>query len=165
MKGWAKAAGYSGTKHVSEFAPPPRTATGANPVLGEREAEIEARVNAASPGPWQVERVSDTEAYVGMVPHRNGYWLVDSTVMSVEDAEFIAHAVEDVPYLLARVATQKELLLMQEELLRTLTEALRLISVSDGANTPAGVPTSEYLRSLARAALSGVPDADPKGTE
>ena len=35
-----------------------------------------------------------------------------------------------------------------------LREALERISVLDGANAPAGVPTSEYLRSIAREALS-----------
>jgi hypothetical protein len=42
---------------------------------------------------------------------------------------------------------------------RDAEEALAFISQADGANAPAGVPTAEYLRQLARDALAALRDA------
>ncbi|MBO0804256.1 MAG: hypothetical protein J2P25_14425 [Nocardiopsaceae bacterium] len=80
-------------------------AAGVGRLTPEREQEIRARADAAAPGPWRVERheptlsllvVSDDATsvidfgYVGNRPQNN--------------AEFVAHAREDVPALLAEVA-------------------------------------------------------------
>jgi hypothetical protein len=63
-------------------------------------AEIEARANAARPGPWKVGGYDDTvesESYTG--PDHP----VLADMVPPLDAEFIAHARSDVPALIAEV--------------------------------------------------------------
>lgn len=91
--------------------------------MGEREAEIQARVEAATPGPWRYSwtqvppQVRDDEPVMhcvtaGIPEPRERLW--GMIVHAHEDrgnmwdgpnAAFIAHAREDIPYLLARVAS------------------------------------------------------------
>ncbi len=66
---------------------------------------IEARVNAATPGPWWVEQVGDfgdKSAVIECVRWR-GYLNTLHLVEDTPTAEFIAHAREDVPALVAEV--------------------------------------------------------------
>lgn len=62
----------------------------------DRLSEIRARCDAATPGPWQHE--SDYGAYIRDANGANVCLLYHS-----EDAAFIAHAREDIPYLLTEV--------------------------------------------------------------
>lgn len=77
----------------------------------QRLAEIEARANAATPGPWRTEAagidsyiVSDTDLIFGG-EHHEGY-------IDPEDpnAVFTAHAREDIPALVAEVRRLREVL-------------------------------------------------------
>ncbi|GAB2696663.1 hypothetical protein [Kitasatospora kifunensis] len=74
------------------------------PLSDEQHAAIRAREQAATPGPWTVEwdhdDVSDQPFPVSLGPI--GY-LEHHGERDVADAEFIAHAREDVPLLLAEV--------------------------------------------------------------
>ncbi|MFB7548541.1 hypothetical protein [Streptomyces sp. NPDC056154] len=73
-----------------------------------RLAEIEARAAAATPGPWQNDQA---EIHQGM-PDAPDIWVawigealdIDDQPQSNNNAAFIAHAREDIPYLLDRVA-------------------------------------------------------------
>ena len=78
---------------------------------------IEARVNAATPGPWWVEQVGDfgVESAVIECVRWRGYLNTLHLGEDTPTAEFIAHAREDVPALVAEVrrltaeaATQRE---------------------------------------------------------
>ena len=70
----------------------------------DRIAEIRARLEAATPGPWEAVKWEDYD-------HMNGYvetWDVegpdhDGDGNGQQDAEFIAHARDDVPFLLAEI--------------------------------------------------------------
>lgn len=91
----------------------------------EQLAEIEERANAATPGPWTVVPQTDkylVESYdrstVGRISDAKGetvfgYW-ADPTGSSLyvlaEDAEFIAHAREDIPTLIAEVREMRDAL-------------------------------------------------------
>lgn len=71
-------------------------------------AAIEGRANAATPGPWVVvprnpDIDPDYPPFVGFVRNEAGWWDDDSTLLSSENAEFIAHARTDIPALVAEV--------------------------------------------------------------
>ena len=83
-----------------------------------REAAIRARLAAASPGPWKWEEPSEDnwpqsdQSLMSSVLDEEGFadsvlsgWGYDASGIdgSVEDRAFIAHAREDIPYLLAEV--------------------------------------------------------------
>ncbi|UFU03467.1 CHASE3 domain-containing protein [Ruania suaedae] len=82
----------------------------------DRLAEIEARVNAATDGPWEADA---RHGAVTSGPHSviHGYFEGDcpacgekiadlaSVALSADDGDFIAHARSDVPYLLDQVRT------------------------------------------------------------
>jgi hypothetical protein len=101
------------------------TATKSTPTNCVRISEIIARVDAATPGPWVAAKVGssgcggirpafhnhagtdcysddgdpDCPAAIEIVTTDGGYY-----GPSWPDAEFVAHAREDVPYLLAEIA-------------------------------------------------------------
>jgi hypothetical protein len=78
----------------------------------EELTEIAARANAATPGSWEATELPPNELH-----RRPAFWVeaeyhepsgthtktVADVMWSMEDAEFIAHAREDVPALLAEV--------------------------------------------------------------
>ena len=71
--------------------------------MTDREREIQARCEAATPGPWKVKLVTPRKAVRGGC---NTLKVVDQTTgqgvcvfATKADSEFIAHAREDVPYL------------------------------------------------------------------
>lgn len=91
---------------------------------GER-AEIQARADAATEGPWRIEKDSEIDyeagipfsewpqTLVGPLQSDPTRWAVDHDAanridevneLSFADAEFIAHAREDIPKLLAELA-------------------------------------------------------------
>ena len=62
----------------------------------DRLSEIEARTEAATPGPWKRSG--------SLVEDKHGNRMVQTWGLAwMQHAEFIAHAREDVPYLIARV--------------------------------------------------------------
>lgn len=61
----------------------------------ERIAEIEARVNAATEGPWEVDFT--------YVKNIDGVRIIDPYGCFPQEVEFIAHARQDIPDLLAEV--------------------------------------------------------------
>ena len=85
----------------------------------EELAQIEARANAASPGPWTsfVEgrdhqsgddfiRISELDAEDDMYVSRHGN--AGSRPPSTADQDFIAHARQDVPALIAEIRRLRE---------------------------------------------------------
>lgn len=69
--------------------------------------------DAATPGPWVVVDAKDDdgkpEPFVGMKRHRiNCYWELDSTLLSQQDAEFIAMAREAIPRLIEEIKELQE---------------------------------------------------------
>lgn len=77
-------------------------------------AEIEARASKATPGMWKWREYGYNfwlSSNCGAVVYSFGYDDGDSTVkVSDEDAEFIAHAREDVPALIKRLRKAEALL-------------------------------------------------------
>ena len=75
----------------------------------DRISEIRARVNAATPGPWTLcdngtEVMSvHAEPYGPAVLVDTRFFREADNLREREDAAFIAHAREDVPYLLDRI--------------------------------------------------------------
>lgn len=79
--------------------------------ITERLAEIEARVEAATEGPWRFE--PEGESHCGEPQCCSEYWdnriwgadrvLAESHMLSEADAELIAHARTDVPWLVEQV--------------------------------------------------------------
>lgn len=66
---------------------------------------IEERANAATPGPWSVEYKNAHGPEIGSYRYAVGIHpaLEDWQTPTTEDSEFIAHAREDVPKLVAEV--------------------------------------------------------------
>ena len=75
--------------------------------------EIEARLAAATPGPWDVETIPETGESRVFVRSNTGDPMLDVSVaphgVRAEDAEFIAHAPEDIRALLDEVKAVREL--------------------------------------------------------
>ena len=72
-----------------------------------RLAEIRARVEAATPGPWEF---SESNLIVAPEPDDSDWWgevasVTDSYFNNTVDADFIAHSRADVPFLLNLVAS------------------------------------------------------------
>ena len=74
-----------------------------DPMTPERLAEIEARANSATEGPWWLAHPG---LIYGKYPHHEGYAQA-VTKADPPDAEFIAHARTDIPALLAEVRRLK----------------------------------------------------------
>lgn len=78
----------------------------------EKLQEIEARANAATPGPWEYipddiggYMVSNCKECQSIVASADYDWLCSKEYLSVsyDDADFIAHAREDIPALIEEV--------------------------------------------------------------
>jgi len=78
-------------------------------------SEIEARCNAATPGPWEVRNPGCWPGEIGPTGVSGGSV---ATASCHDNAEFIAHAREDVPALVAEVRALREIV-------RPLAEALK----------------------------------------
>jgi hypothetical protein len=80
---------------------------GGNIMTEERLKEIDARAAAATPGPWELVDAHDDyvrpEYYVVMKREaEHGFWDMDTSLMTrPEEPDFIAHAREDIPDLVA----------------------------------------------------------------
>ena len=82
------------------------------PLTDKYLSEIEARAKAATPGPWQYHRTWQDDrhramyvmhGYTGRASKHDNPWIADLADDNNEDAEFIAHAREDIPALLAEI--------------------------------------------------------------
>ena len=75
--------------------------------------EIEARLEAATQGPWDVETIPETGESRVIVRSNTGDPMLDVSVaphgVRAEDAEFIAHAPEDIRALIDEVKAVREL--------------------------------------------------------
>ena len=67
--------------------------------MSNRIEEIKARAEAATPGPWLVHPHESAEGQLVVDEHYDNV----AECYVPEDATFIAHAREDIPYLLAEV--------------------------------------------------------------
>jgi hypothetical protein len=90
--------------------------------------EIQARVEAATSGPWyqgQNSRTYETSKEVWTRTHMDDPVSVDvfPVATRAEDAEFVAHAREDVPALLAALAAERERADQAEVALERLSDA------------------------------------------
>lgn len=68
--------------------------------------EIRARLEAATPGPWETFgfEVNGVKSRLNKVkPARDNHSFTHISLSHDEDAEFIAHAPEDIAYLLAEI--------------------------------------------------------------
>lgn len=84
--------------------------------MSDRINDIRERCEAATPGPWTVENTKLSRAVIGGTVELLN-WAGDKPFYSKDDFAFIAHAREDIPFLLAE--------------LDRLTEALRWIAVAE----------------------------------
>jgi len=81
----------------------------------EQIEEIRKRAEAATPGPWEVWR-HRYNGYNGWVEEIGvGGFTADIDIESVEDAEFMAKARQDIPALLAHIAELEEQAAEDEE--------------------------------------------------
>lgn len=90
-----------------------------SPLSPEREAEIRARAEAATPPAWDFFDEESGSLVVHTEPHGDTVCVVDSRAYNthastdgVADAEFIAHSRADVPDLLAEIDRLREELAM-----------------------------------------------------
>lgn len=95
------------------------------PLPAERLAEIAARVQAATAGPWWTDTLAESDGSESIgVDAGDDNWIVPCQDLDPADAEFIAHARADVPDLLvdnARLRAQVAALLAER---RSTNEAL-----------------------------------------
>ena len=106
--------------------------------------EIKARLNAATSGPWYTDEYAEGEYQVVVLV--NHYLFVDPVCKG--DAEFIAHAKEDIEFLLAEVESQKYLKL---ECMDKLADALIRAEKSETA-----LATTQQQLDTAVEALEGI---------
>jgi|HubBroStandDraft_6_1064221.scaffolds.fasta_scaffold02059_20 hypothetical protein len=66
--------------------------------LSTRLREIQERCDAATPGPWRVSKSEDI-----MADDASGGFIIASGLSWQPEHDFIAHAREDVPFLLAEI--------------------------------------------------------------
>ena len=124
-----------------------------------RLAEIRARADAASPGPWQIEgvRVTATRA--------SGTMTAD---LVASNAAFVAFARDDIPYLLDLVAARDKELTELRGLLADLCEdsraaaaalrywqSLEKVAYQHELPYPTWRDTADAMLTFARAALGG----------
>lgn len=82
--------------------------------------EISARVAESTPGPWTVE--PELVKPAGVLHVASG-WRGVASECDAADAAFIAHAREDVPWLLARVELAEKRIALMREALNTIVTA------------------------------------------
>lgn len=90
-------------------------------------AAIEARANAATPGPWRsmVIDADNATVWAGGNTARTSYRIARVDCRAADNVEFVAAAREDVPALLAEVKRLTALLDNAEQQLRYLAELAR----------------------------------------
>lgn len=102
-----------------------------SPIPDSRITEIRARAEQATPGPWEMH--TDRNYYDGPLvdvipagggdgllggPGHYGFGIGDESPQSIADGAFIAHAREDVPYLLSALEASEARLKAAEQEIR-----------------------------------------------
>ena len=108
--------------------------------MTDRLDEIRARTEAATPGPWRAygntveQEKTGCHQVVGTEFTGGGYMAYERLTTKDEDATFIAHAREDIPYLLAEIERLRAAL----ELGYRATESRNLLAAAsdDWGTTP-----------------------------
>lgn len=99
--------------------------------------EIETRAEAATKGPWR--KTSDILKDCGCISTRSEdlfrSYASPPTIQTSRDCDFIAHAREDVPWLVAEV---RRLLKERDELLKMIDAADRIVFENDMKKDPGG---------------------------
>lgn len=124
------------------------------PMSDERLEQIQARAVAATPGPWDcygdgAHEVFDAGEYSDGDPGE----VVAPVVTKLNDAEFIAHAREDIPALLAEVARLREALTITDEMVERGAVALFRASTDEDWETGPDESERDEWRAQARVAL------------
>jgi hypothetical protein len=86
-------------------------------------ADIEARADAATDGPWNIAVSEDRKWALVLADAGTADERIVVRSISDDDAEFIAHARTDIPALLAMVREQRERLDTADALIRDLTDS------------------------------------------
>lgn len=78
----------------------------------EQLHQIKERVNKATEGPWgfdkgKKERMDRRPAVIEVFVPEHNEWFINGDISNLEDAEFIAHAREDVPNLVSEIERLK----------------------------------------------------------
>ena len=83
--------------------------------MTDRLDEIRARAEAATPGPWKQGDINSRGVISRFDVYSEHAGYVDvASVWNSEDRDFMAHAREDIPYLLAEVERLRSLLAVVE---------------------------------------------------
>lgn len=120
----------------------------------QRLAEIRSRADAATPGPWLVGGAPNATWQQVYCPRDNNLNVVQS-MRGGRDASFVAHAREDIPWLLDLVRQQARVIAdLQEE-----SDAARLaLRYREALERIAAEPQRlSTVMSVAREALEGKP--------
>lgn len=127
----------------------------------DRTQQIRARVEAATPGPWSVHHIERGPLMIGIDSDPDGTGPVDLAIAEMlsdatqDDAAFLAHAREDIPWLLEQLRLAHEAL----ERARPFVIALGARWQQDGQS----IDGAEEALTLIDAALAGtVPLAQPQ---
>ena len=78
---------------------------------------IEARANAATPGPWASDFAKNTAGFVGAYDVAEGSFIISVVPngLTQENAAFIGHSRTDVPALIAEIRRLREELVSKDE--------------------------------------------------
>ena len=109
-------------------------------------AELRALAEAATDGPWRVRN-----------DNPRGVYLWSARIETLADFGADPGATPDA--MLAALAPDLALLCAE------WADDLRFLSLADGANAPAGMPTYEFLRQTARAALAKLAELEAREAE
>lgn len=118
------------------------------PLTPEGLDTIEARANAATEGPWEIRGHEIVRDSYGLATIQS-LWIADIDPVAPADAEFIAHAREDVP---ALVVELRRLRTENEEQRQRIDAALVEVEATDFSTFEA---LQEDLADRVRAALTG----------
>lgn len=124
--------------------------------MSERVNEIAARVEAATPGPWRVAKSREPEGFnPGAIICQSDDAEFEERALAqlnyhfphAEDAAFIAHARDDVPYLLAALAAAEARAVRCEERCAFIRDTCDLAyHAPDGSRTE--VKSMDHLDTL-----------------
>lgn len=99
--------------------------------------EIKKRCEAATPGPWSdIWDAGAREWTIRRGPHQTPHWLVMSHVRKrdTEDFAFIAHAREDIPWLVAEVERLRTIERLAREYVDTTERCAELLRENLGSD-------------------------------
>lgn len=120
---------------------------GENDLAGTREAEIRARAEAATGGPWEMDEIPETGECA--VFGQANAWYTDGqslicTHAHYSDADFIAHARTDIEYLLAELQILRDERHWAQHATQSARDMVAMLLISHGGTCfiPESVLTS-----------------------